>query len=154
MDVAALVQAGATTLVGLMTTQAWTSVSGRFGRLFGRPEAEAELGASRAELLVARADGNEAAAADVEQTWRDRLREVLETDQAAVRELAALLDEVNPGWRGTEGGRAPKVSNLISGGTFNGGVFQGGDFGNITLNQSPHRAQELDAPHEPGTQHP
>ncbi|MEU6862718.1 hypothetical protein ABZ924_05475 [Streptomyces sp. NPDC046876] len=153
MDVAALVQAGATTLVGLMTTQAWTSVSGRFGRLFGRPEAEAELGASRAELLVARADGDDAAAAGVEQTWRDRLREVLESDPAAERELAALLDEVNPGWRGTEG-RAPKISNAINGGTVHGGVVMGGYFGSATANESSHRPRELDVRHELGPEFP
>ncbi|MCX5377828.1 hypothetical protein [Streptomyces sp. NBC_00091] len=141
MDVAALVTAGATTVVGLMASDAWKYASGRFARLLGRGEDDPgqeealtrELRASRAELLLARADGDEVAADRVEEAWRDRLREVLRQDEAAARELAQLLDEVNPGWREPA---APTVSNTISGGTFNAQVYQGRDFGSITLDMT------------------
>ncbi len=67
---------------------------------------------------------------------------MLESDPAAVRELAELLDEVNPGWRGTAG-QAPAVSNTISGGTFHSQIVQGHDFGDITFHQPspPQRHQ-------------
>ncbi|MGW7101351.1 hypothetical protein [Streptomyces sp. NPDC054838] len=145
MDVGALVTAGATTVVGLMASDAWAYASGRFARLLGRGEgadgapdeadAARELRASRAELLMARADADEAAAARVEDGWRERLREVLQRDEAAARELAELLDEVNPGWR--EGASPAATHNTVSGGTFHGQVFQGRDFGAITVNQPP-----------------
>ncbi|MEV0412618.1 hypothetical protein AB0I68_17885 [Streptomyces sp. NPDC050448] len=131
MDVAALVTAGATTIVGLMASDAWTYTSGRLARLLGRTDTE--LRASRAELLLARADGDEAAAEQVEEGWRERLRTVLESDPAAVRELTELLDEVNPDWR--EASQATAVRNTISGGTFESGVVLGRDFGSVTINQ-------------------
>ncbi|WP_330296855.1 hypothetical protein [Streptomyces sp. NBC_00503] len=133
MDVAALVTAGATTIVGLMASDAWNYASGRFARLLGRTDDRARAGAdgglraSRAELLLARADGDEAAVAQVEEGWRNRLRLALEADPQAVRELTELLDEVNPGWR--EAASTSVVQNTITGGTFNGTVIQGRDFG-------------------------
>ncbi|MFG3000975.1 hypothetical protein [Streptomyces sp. NPDC048340] len=147
MDVAALVTAGATTIVGLMASEAWTYASGRFARLLGRteaadpaegtdPAAEAELRASRAELLVARADGDEAAAVRVEEAWRDRLRDALERDPAAVRELTELLDEVNPDWRADRAATVQNTTTNISGGTFNSQVFTGNDY-TVTFNQQP-----------------
>ncbi|MGW0391201.1 hypothetical protein ACWDYJ_09915 [Streptomyces sp. NPDC003042] len=142
MDVSALVTAGATTVVGLMASDAWTYVGGRFARLLGHGDGDAapeeavalELRSSRAELLMARADGDEAAAARVEEGWRERLRALLQQDEAAARELAELLDEVNPGWREPA---APAVHNTISGGTFNSQVFLGQDFGGSTFHQPP-----------------
>ncbi|MGW6704171.1 hypothetical protein ACWGDE_04680 [Streptomyces sp. NPDC054956] len=140
MDVAALVTAGATTIVGLMVSDAWNYAGGRFARLLGRTgeEAETEAGtglrASRAELLIARADGDEEVVARVEEGWRDRLRLALESDPEAVRELTELLDEVNPAWR--EGTSTSVVQNTITGGTFHGAVVQGQDFGSLTLTQA------------------
>ncbi|MFD9338783.1 hypothetical protein ACFWBF_30995 [Streptomyces sp. NPDC060028] len=147
MDVAALVTAGATTIVGLMASDAWTYASGRFARLLGRPDpaadpdgaaaqAELQLRASRAELLVARADGDEAAAARVEEGWRDRLRTALEHDPAAVRELTELLDDVNPDWRAARAVSVQNTTNTISGGTFNAQVFQGRD-STVTFSSRP-----------------
>ncbi|MFD9358706.1 hypothetical protein [Streptomyces sp. NPDC060031] len=143
MDVAALVTAGATTIVGLMASDAWTYASGRFARLLGRPDpdgaaaqAELQLRASRAELLVARADGDEAAAARVEEDWRDRLRTALENDPAAVRELTELLDDVNPDWRAASTVSVQNTTTTISGGTFNAQVLQGRDY-TATFNSQP-----------------
>ncbi|WP_327132461.1 hypothetical protein OG311_16735 [Streptomyces sp. NBC_01343] len=134
MDVGALVTAGATTVIGLMASDAWTYTSGRLARLLGR--SEQELRSSRAELLLARTDGDGPALEQFEEDWRERLRAVLETDQAAVRELTALLDEVNPGWRG-----APSIVNTVSGGDFHGNsqVFMGREF---TINQSPRQPDD------------
>jgi hypothetical protein len=141
MDVAALVTAGATTVVGLMASDAWTYASGRFARLLGRGGDGAEtdeaataleLRASRAELLMARADGDEAAATQVEETWRERLRAVLQQDESAARELAELLDDVNPGWREPAG---KVVNNTINGGTYHDPVIQSGGIDHVTFNQ-------------------
>ncbi|MFK0045038.1 hypothetical protein ACIQU4_13155 [Streptomyces sp. NPDC090741] len=138
MDVGALVTAGATTVIGLMASDAWTYTSGRLARLLGR--SEPELRSSRAELLLARADGDEAAVEQLEEDWRERLRTVLEADQGAVRELTELLDEVNPGWRDAE--QAPSISISISGGIFHDKVIQGRDFGRITFNEGPHQPDD------------
>ncbi|MFD8979503.1 hypothetical protein [Streptomyces sp. NPDC059564] len=156
MDVAALVTAGATTVVGLMASDAWTYASGRFARLLGRgsdgadgePAANEaatalELRASRAELLMARADGDEAAAAQVEETWRERLRAVLQRDESAARELAELLDDVNPGWRQPAG---TVINNTINGGTYYDPVIQSGGISNFTLNQGPKPPQAPPTP--------
>ncbi|MFD7837132.1 hypothetical protein [Streptomyces sp. NPDC059761] len=133
MDVGALVTAGATTVIGLMASDAWTYTSGRLARLLGRTDTE--LRSSRAELLLARADGDEAAVEQLEEGWRERLRTVLEADQGAVRELTELLDEVNPGWRDAE--QAPSISISISGGTFHDKVFQSGRDLNINVSGRP-----------------
>ncbi|MFF5446848.1 hypothetical protein [Streptomyces sp. NPDC012888] len=134
MDLATLATAGATTVVGLMATDAWVQVSDRFGRLVRR-RGGSEPAASRVDLLVARADGDTAAEARLVADWRDRLRAVLEADPAAAEELAALLDEVNPGWRGGPG--PVTVHNDVSGGTVNGPVFQAQRLDNVHVNWSP-----------------
>ncbi|WP_158708494.1 hypothetical protein [Streptomyces sp. NRRL S-244] len=71
----------------------------------------------------------------LEEGWRERLRTVLEADQAAVRELTELLDEVNPGWR--DAAQAPSISISISGGTFHDKVFQSGRDINVNASRRP-----------------
>ncbi|MEU5459413.1 hypothetical protein AB0H48_32325 [Streptomyces globisporus] len=80
-ELAALAASGATTLVGLMATEAWTQVRGRLARFLGRGEddevIDAELEESREELIAARRNGDEDGAADVAAEWRIRIRRAL-----------------------------------------------------------------------------
>ncbi|MEI7032234.1 hypothetical protein [Streptomyces pratensis] len=147
-ELTALAASGAATFVGLMATEAWTQARGRLSRFLARGEdhtaVDAELEASRAELTAARADADEAAAADVEEEWRIRLRRALRADPRAADELRTLLDELAPLQPA-----APSVSvtNTISGGVQHGPVFQGQTFSGLTFNGSGTAAPEQ----RPGT---
>ncbi|MEC4015260.1 hypothetical protein [Streptomyces sp. H27-D2] len=135
-ELVALAASGATTLVGLMVSDAWTQGRERLVRFFARGgdegSAEEELRISREELAAARAAEDEGAAADIEAGWRMRLRRVLQADPAAAEELRLLLAELAP-WAGSEQGVT--VHNTISGGV-NGPVFQGQQFTGLTFHSS------------------
>ncbi|MFF1420512.1 hypothetical protein [Streptomyces sp. NPDC058280] len=137
-ELAALATSGATALVGLMVSDAWTQGRERLARFFARGEdesaAEEELRVSQQELAAARETDDEAAAADIEAIWRMRLRRVLRTDPAAAQELRLLLAELTP-----PAGREPAVvvHNSISGGVQNAPVLQGQNFsGGLTFHSS------------------
>lgn len=112
-ELAALASSGATTLVGLMVSDAWAQVRDRLVRLLGRGGDAgvfaAELGLSREELAAARESGDEGVAADVEEAWRSLLEEVLRSDPAAVGRLRVLLRQLgspaSEGEADTGGGR-------------------------------------------------
>ena len=123
-ELTALAASGATTLVTLMATDAWTRVRDRVARLLGRPSAAEDLEAYRSELAAAHDDGDTEAAADVEAQWRRELRRVLAEDPAAAAELRAILAEA--GVDDAPGGG--EVTNVISGGVQHGTVIQGRDF--------------------------
>ena len=124
-ELAALVNSGATAIVGLMATDLWAGTRERIGRLFARggdPAAVgAELEVSRRDLVAARQAGDEAMVTEVETEWRSRLRRILQADPAAVADLRALLEEVGFGL-GATGGSV--VHNSISGGVQHGPVIQ------------------------------
>ncbi|MEV1078114.1 hypothetical protein AB0I98_07655 [Streptomyces sp. NPDC050211] len=147
-ELAALAASGATTVVTLMVSDAWEQMRERVARLFAGGDegtsADEELRASRDELLVARAAGDEDAVADVEEEWRLRLRRVLRADPSAARELRELLDECDP-----QRSHAPSVSvhNTISG-TVNGPAFQGQQFSGLTFSSEPPRSSGRAAPSE------
>jgi hypothetical protein len=132
-ELAALATSGATTMVGLMATDAWSQVRGRLARLLARGgetgAVDAELEAARQELDAARAAGDDLAASDVETEWRTRLRRMLRADPAAAQELRLLLAEIDPG-----AGRGPTVvvHNSVSG-TVTGPAIQGQNFGPLTF---------------------
>nr|WP_055504975.1 hypothetical protein [Nonomuraea pusilla] len=99
----ALLQTGATTLVTLMVTDAWsqfrTRLATMFGRRGGRDVVEAaaqDLEESRAHLLAARQAGDLQAAQDIEAEWRSRLRRLLADDPATAAELRAVVDAAAP----------------------------------------------------------
>ncbi|WP_322936389.1 hypothetical protein [Actinacidiphila alni] len=133
---AALVSSGATTVVALMASDAWTQVRDRVAAFFGRGEttaATAELQRSQDDLLAARAEGDEAAASgDIEAAWRSRLRSVLRADPAAADELRRLLDELAPALDG----RTVVVHNSVSGGVQHGPVVQGQNFSDLTISST------------------
>jgi hypothetical protein len=133
-ELAALASSGATTLVGLMASDAWTRVRDRmaafFGRTGGADAAAEELRLSQEELLAAHAASDEAAVVeDIEAMWRSRLRRVLRTDPAAADELRRLLGELGP----AAGTPTVVVHNSVSGGVQNAPVVQGQNFGDLTF---------------------
>ncbi|MFD5480881.1 NB-ARC domain-containing protein [Streptomyces hawaiiensis] len=127
-ELAALAASGATTLVGLMISDSWTSAKERLTRFLARRrsagEAEEELQAASEELARAQAEGDTAAQEEIEADWRQRLLVVLREEPAAAAELRSLLAE----WAG-------HVSHtVISGGVNHGPAFQGAQIhGGITF---------------------
>ncbi|MFJ9948982.1 hypothetical protein [Kitasatospora sp. NPDC091207] len=121
-----LVASGATTLVGLMATEAWTQARSRFAALFGRGESDeteaAALERSRTAITRAREAGDAEAVNDLTGTWRGRLREALLENPEVARELQDILDEFRPKPAAAPG----SVHNTISGTTVHGMVIQAG----------------------------
>ncbi|MEV0277759.1 hypothetical protein AB0I22_15460 [Streptomyces sp. NPDC050610] len=125
-ELAALAASGATTVVGLMASDAWTQAKQRLARFFARDgdesAADGELELSCEELTAARDGSDERTAADIEADWRQRLRYVLRTDPAAADELRALLAELDPAAADGRGGGS--VANTVSGGVQHGPIVQ------------------------------
>ncbi len=101
-ELAALSSAAATTLVALMTTDAWERVKAGFGGLWrrGHPEragaAEADLEAARLEVVAARQAGDKQAELEVLGEWRSRLRRLIADDGELRDELRGLVEEFLP----------------------------------------------------------
>lgn len=124
-EIAQLATSGATALVGLMVTEAWTQARSRFAALLGRGRAEtveADLDETRVELVEAYEDGDDGAAAGARQEWQRRLRRVLKDDPQAVAELRAILAEFAPANPPAPG--SVHVENVING-TVQGRSIQG-----------------------------
>jgi hypothetical protein len=136
---AELAAAAATTLVGLMASDSWALVKQRLGRFFARgredddASVQAELEVSREELMAAQGAGDHLAAADIEASWRVRLRRELQADPAARAQLQRILDEFDPE-REAQG--SSSVSNTITGSVNHAVVVQGRDNASLTLNQA------------------
>ncbi|KJY33524.1 hypothetical protein [Streptomyces sp. NRRL S-495] len=131
-EIAQLVTTGATTVVGLMATEAWTQARSRLAALFGRGRDAEEVSAELEEIRVevVRADGDAELVGDQTAELRNRLRRLLRQDPRAAAELEALLREFAPRQR-----PGATVHNEIHNGTFNESVVQAG---RITHNyQSP-----------------
>ncbi|MER8184254.1 hypothetical protein [Kitasatospora sp. NPDC094015] len=120
-ELVALATSGATTLVGLMVTEVWSEVRGRFGALFGRRRETVceDMDAVREELIAA--EDREAAMAGAEAEWTARLRRALAADPAAADQLRSLLDELQQ--HGPQPG-AGSANATITGGTFHQSVVQ------------------------------
>ncbi|MDX3383429.1 hypothetical protein PV682_18430 [Streptomyces niveiscabiei] len=127
-ELVALAGTGATTIVGLMATEAWDQVRQRVVRLFARGEAggadamDGEFTASRTALVAA----PEEETADVTASVRMRLRRLLAENPEAAEELRLLVEEFTPAQNAS-------VRNTISGGIFNGPVLMGRSFENTTF---------------------
>ncbi|GAA2912061.1 hypothetical protein GCM10020221_04700 [Streptomyces thioluteus] len=132
-ELAELAASGATTLVGLMVTDAWSQVRGRVARFFARGEddevavVDDELRRDAEELTA----GDAPAVAAVEDRWRERLRRALLDNPEAAAELRRILAELDP--EGDRAGRAPRVRNSVTGGTQYGPVLQGESFSGLTF---------------------
>lgn len=134
-ELATLAATGATTLVGLMVSDVWTTTRERVARFLARGEGtgavDDELETSREELIAARDGADPDVAADVEEEWRLRLRRALRADPAAAQELRALIDDLVPP---TVGVPTVILNNNVSGGTQNAPFVQGQHFsGGMTL---------------------
>ncbi|MFD7064571.1 hypothetical protein [Streptomyces sp. NPDC059906] len=134
-ELMALIGTGATTVVGLMVTDAWGQVRQRVVGLFASgAEAEAdgvagELEESRTTLVAAEGTAaEEELRSDVTASVRLRLRRLLEQDPGAAGELRRLVDELAPA--------SPPpgaVHNSITGGRQDGPVVQGHTFTRLTF---------------------
>ncbi|MGP4042854.1 hypothetical protein [Streptomyces sp. 2A115] len=107
--------------------------------LTGRDEeaVQGELEESRADLVAARDAEDEEAAADVQASWRTRLRRTLRDDPEAAAELRALLDELTQPSAASAPGT---VHNTISGGVRHGTAVQAHTVGDLTIGEPPPRA--------------
>ncbi|MCX4684601.1 hypothetical protein OG401_09805 [Kitasatospora purpeofusca] len=126
-EIAQLVTTGATTVVGLMATEAWTQARSRLAALFGRGRNAEEVSAELEEIRVevVRADGDAELVGDQAAELRNRLRRLLREDPRAAEELESLLREFAP--RQQSGAT---VHNEISHGTIHGSVVQAGTITN------------------------
>ncbi|MFF2353635.1 hypothetical protein ACFVVL_28100 [Kitasatospora sp. NPDC058115] len=133
-EIAQLVTTGATTVVGLMATEAWTQVRSRLAGLLGRGRDTAEVSAELEEIRVevVRADGDEELVGDQAAELRNRIRRLLRQDPQAGGELRALLEEFTP--RTTN---VTVYNQTISGGTHYG-VIQAGRIDHV--HQTPPAA--------------
>ncbi|MFF2658689.1 hypothetical protein ACFVUH_15105 [Kitasatospora sp. NPDC058032] len=97
-EIAQLVTTGATTVVGLMATEAWTQVRSRLAGLLGRGRDAEEVSAELEEIRVevVRADGDEELVGDQTAELRNRIRRLLRQDPQAAEELRTLLEEFTP----------------------------------------------------------
>ncbi|MEU4981682.1 hypothetical protein [Streptomyces sp. NPDC021969] len=141
-ELIALIGTGATTVVGLMVTDAWGQVKQRVVGLFaseGEPDGVAgELEESRATLVAAGGTAaEEDLRSDVTASMRLRLRRLLEQDPGAAEELRLLVDELAPA------ARPPgAVHNSITGGRQYGPVVQGHTFTHVAFHTTGDTARD------------
>ncbi|WP_330258523.1 hypothetical protein OG586_08750 [Streptomyces murinus] len=145
-ELVTLVGTGATTVVGLMATDAWEQAKRRLARLFahsgGADTVAGELEESRTTLAAATGTAEEEdLTSDLTGSLRFRLRRLLEQNPNAARELQDFVDEFAPVARPDLPGT---VHNSITGGTQHGPVLQGHTFTNLTFHgggdTAAHRA--------------
>ncbi|MFB6894526.1 hypothetical protein ACFCX4_35110 [Kitasatospora sp. NPDC056327] len=124
-EIAQLVTGGATTVVGLMATDAWTQLRSRLAGLLGRGRDSAEVSAELEEIRVEvlGAGGDTGLVDDQTAEVRNRLRRVLREDPGAAAEFRSILLEFT---RGTA--NITVYNNTISGGSHRGSVIQVGRF--------------------------
>ncbi|GAA2802828.1 hypothetical protein RMN57_09715 [Kitasatospora sp. CM 4170] len=112
---------GATTVVGLMATDAWTQVRTRLAALFARGRGAEEVSAELEEIRVevVRAGHDAEAVEDSTAEVRGRIRRLVRQDPAAAAELQEILEEFRH--------HLPEqpqvvVNNTIHGGSFGSGI--------------------------------
>ncbi|MGW4797666.1 hypothetical protein ACWEPC_35125 [Nonomuraea sp. NPDC004297] len=93
-ELMALAASGASTLITLMVSDAWSQTKDRLAAVLGRigdeKETLEELEASRAELVSAVAEADDVTVAAVESAWRARLSQLLLSDPSCVEDLQLL----------------------------------------------------------------
>ncbi|MEV5577808.1 hypothetical protein AB0L39_04495 [Streptomyces parvus] len=98
-ELAVLASSAATALVTAWTTEAWTGLKQRLGRLIGQGSdrqaaaVAADLATTQTELAAADAMDDLDRMAQMEQAWRVRLRLFLSENPAAGAELRVILEE-------------------------------------------------------------
>ena len=101
-EVALLAQSAGTTLVALMATDAWHRARDGITQLWRRTQPEraetvaAELEAGREDVLAAAAADDQQTLEELRLQWQGAGRRLLVARPAAVAELRALLDQLDP----------------------------------------------------------
>ncbi|MFJ7115444.1 hypothetical protein ACOZDZ_28200 [Streptomyces griseoincarnatus] len=101
-EVALLAQSAGTTLVALMATDAWHHVRDGITQFWRRTQPEradtvaAELEAGREDVLAAAAVDDRETLDELRLQWQGMVRRLLVARPAAVEELRALLDQLDP----------------------------------------------------------
>ena len=101
-ELVALSSTAATTLVALMTTDAWERVKSSFAGLIHRRSPEQaetltrDLEAARQEVIAGLQSGDDQATQDVLGEWRGRLRRLISEDDEFRAELRRLVEEFHP----------------------------------------------------------
>ena len=101
-EVALLAQSAGTTLVALMATDAWHRARDGITQLWRRTHPEraetvaAELEAGREDVLAAAAADDQQTFEELRLQWQGAVRRLLVARPAAVAELRALLDQLDP----------------------------------------------------------
>ncbi|GGS16586.1 hypothetical protein GCM10010269_64640 [Streptomyces humidus] len=102
-EVTLLAQSAGATLVTLMATDAWHRVRDGITQLWRRTQPEraetvtAELEATHEDVLAAAAAGDRETLDELRLQWQGSVRRLLVARPAAVEELRALLDRLDPG---------------------------------------------------------
>ncbi|AWK08265.1 hypothetical protein SSP531S_48650 [Streptomyces spongiicola] len=131
-EVALLAQSAATTLVALMATDAWQHMRDGITRLWRRTQPEradtvaAELEAGREDVLAAIATDDRETLDELRLQWRGSVRRLLVARPAAVEELRALLDRLDP-----DGSAARQITQRATA-SGQGRVYQAGRDQHIT----------------------
>ncbi|GGZ22693.1 hypothetical protein [Streptomyces poonensis] len=101
-ELAVLAGTAGTTLVTLLTTEAWERVRDGIASLWRRVEPEraeaiaAELEVARRDLLAAQVDGDLESRGELGAEWQGRMRRLLVAHPEETAALRALLDELAP----------------------------------------------------------
>ncbi|MEB8343816.1 hypothetical protein [Streptomyces endophyticus] len=125
-EIVALAGTAGTTLVGLLTTEAWQRARDGVAALWHRAEParadaiSAELEVTRTDLLAAQSDGDTESRDELGAEWQGRIRRLLAAHPEEARALRALVDELRP--------LAPDVTSVTQQATASGHarVYQAG----------------------------
>ncbi|MBD0738065.1 hypothetical protein [Streptomyces sp. CBMA29] len=101
-EIAALAGTAGTTVVTLMASDAWQRTREGLVAMWRRvhPDradaVDAELEATRADLIAARAAHDDQSEDELRAEWQGRLRRLLAADPAVADQLRLLLEDVSP----------------------------------------------------------
>ncbi|MFJ8358228.1 hypothetical protein [Streptomyces sp. NPDC093984] len=133
-EIIELARTAGTTLVTLMTSEAWTRMRNGLVSLWRavHPDSaetvEQDLEASRSELLAAHREHDEALEQEIRVEWQSRLRRLLAEHPESAQSLRQLLEEVSPSTP-AHGGTTIRMQAKASG---KGRVYQAGRDQHIT----------------------
>ena len=131
-EIAALAGTAGTTVVTLMAGDAWQRTREGVVALWRRVHPEradsidAELEATRTEVLAGRAAGDRQSEEELTAEWQGRIRRLLAGSPAVAEDLRHLLDEISPG---AESAAQIRMRATASG---HGRVYQAGRDQHIT----------------------
>ncbi|MGW2081964.1 tetratricopeptide repeat protein [Streptomyces sp. NPDC001939] len=101
-EMATLAGTAGTTLVTLLTTEAWQQARDSIASLWRRAEPDraegisAELDVTRTDLLAAQADGDLESRDELDAEWQGRIRRLLVTHPEEAEALRVLINELQP----------------------------------------------------------